>query len=107
MQLNKSWYNHYQRAHLRLQNLSYPTTQTEEAQVRLLVVAILRFIQLRVPLLPLKPMGQSRRGVTQIMEAQVHPLLALSEGASAPTEPLPHVAIVPSALMTAKATPFE
>jgi hypothetical protein len=33
-----------------------------EAQVRLLVVAIPVFIQLMVPLLPLKPMAQSRRG---------------------------------------------
>jgi hypothetical protein len=35
--------------------------------MRLLVVAILRFIQPVVPLPPLKPMGQSRRGVTQVM----------------------------------------
>ncbi|VVM21043.1 hypothetical protein BSPWISOXPB_6346 [uncultured Gammaproteobacteria bacterium] len=41
-----------------------------EAQVHPLVVAILRFIQLIVPLPPLKPMAQSRRGVIQILEAQ-------------------------------------
>jgi hypothetical protein len=28
-----------------------------------------------MPLLPLKPMVQSRRGVTQILEVQVHPLV--------------------------------
>jgi hypothetical protein len=39
-----------------------------------LVVAIPRFIQLGVPLPPLKPMAQSRRGVIRVMEAQVHPL---------------------------------
>jgi hypothetical protein len=31
--------------------------------MRPLIVATLRFIQLRMPLLPLKPTGQSRRGV--------------------------------------------
>jgi septum formation topological specificity factor MinE len=30
-----------------------------------------------MPLLPLKPMGQSRHGVTQILEAQLHPLVAV------------------------------
>jgi hypothetical protein len=34
-----------------------------------LVAAIPRFIQLRMPLPPLKPMGQSRRGVSHLMEA--------------------------------------
>ncbi|VVM25225.1 hypothetical protein BSPWISOXPB_6337 [uncultured Gammaproteobacteria bacterium] len=38
-------------------------------------MAIPRFIQLMVPLPPLKPMVQSRRGVTQILEVQVHPLV--------------------------------
>jgi hypothetical protein len=38
-------------------------------------VAIARFIQLMAPLLPLKLMAQSRRGVIQILEAQVHPLV--------------------------------
>ena len=33
-----------------------------------------RFIQLVMPLLPLKPMDQSRRGVTQSVAAQTHPL---------------------------------
>jgi hypothetical protein len=37
-----------------------------EAQVRPLVMTIPRFIQLRVLLLPLKPMGQSRCGVIQV-----------------------------------------
>jgi hypothetical protein len=40
-----------------------------------LVVAIARFIQLMAPLLPLKLMAQSRRGVIQILEAQVPPLV--------------------------------
>ena len=35
---------------------------------------ILRFIQIHMPLLPLKPMAQSRRGVAQILEAQTHPM---------------------------------
>jgi hypothetical protein len=46
-----------------------------EAQMRPLIVAIPRFIQLGMPLLPLKPMAQLRRGVVQVMEAQVHPLV--------------------------------
>jgi hypothetical protein len=37
-------------------------------------MAIPRFIQLRMPLPPLKPMAQSRRGV-MILEAQTHPLI--------------------------------
>ncbi|VVH64525.1 hypothetical protein BSPLISOX_360 [uncultured Gammaproteobacteria bacterium] len=41
-----------------------------------LVAAIPRFIQLGVPLPPLKTMGQSRRGVIQVLEVQVHPLVA-------------------------------
>jgi hypothetical protein len=45
--------------------------------MRPLIVAIPRFIQLGMPLLPLKPMAQLRRGVVQVMEAQVHPLLYL------------------------------
>ncbi|SSC09787.1 hypothetical protein BPUTEOSOX_642 [thiotrophic endosymbiont of Bathymodiolus puteoserpentis (Logatchev)] len=48
--------------------------QVMEAQ-RPLVVATLRFIQLRLPLPPLKPMGQSWRGVIQVLEAQVRPLV--------------------------------
>ncbi len=39
-----------------------------------LTVVIPRFIQLGMPLPLLKPMVQSRRGVAQVMEAQVHPL---------------------------------
>jgi hypothetical protein len=49
--------------------------QVLEAQVRPLIVAILRFIQLLVPLLPLKPMEQSRRGVPHLLEAQMRPLV--------------------------------
>jgi hypothetical protein len=44
-----------------------------EVQVHPLVKAILRFIQLRKLLPPLKLMAQSRRGVVQMPEAQVHP----------------------------------
>jgi hypothetical protein len=47
--LNKSWYK-------------YGVTQTEEVQMHPLVVATPGFIQLAVPLPPLKPMAQSRRG---------------------------------------------
>jgi hypothetical protein len=43
--------------------------------VRPLVAVIPRFIQLDMPLLLLKPMGQSRRGVAQVLEAQVRPLV--------------------------------
>jgi hypothetical protein len=39
-----------------------------EAQARLLVVAIPKFIQLMVPLPPLKLMEQSRRGVIRMLE---------------------------------------
>jgi hypothetical protein len=39
------------------------------------VMAIPRFIQLIMPLPPLKPMDQSRRGVIQSMEVQVRPLV--------------------------------
>ncbi|VVH64574.1 hypothetical protein BSPLISOX_1603 [uncultured Gammaproteobacteria bacterium] len=46
-----------------------------EAQVRPLIVVIPRFIQLEVPLPPLKPMAQSRCGVMRIMEVQAHPLV--------------------------------
>jgi hypothetical protein len=44
-----------------------------EEQVHPLVVTIPRFIQMDMPLPPLKSMVQSRRGVTQVMEVQVHP----------------------------------
>jgi hypothetical protein len=64
-----------------LHNPKHPT----EAQVRPLVRATPRFIQLVVPLLPLKPMDQSRRGATHAMEAQVRPMtMALPEGALVP-----------------------
>ncbi|VVM21572.1 hypothetical protein BSPWISOXPB_5828 [uncultured Gammaproteobacteria bacterium] len=46
-----------------------------KAQVRPLIVAIPRFIPLSMPLLPLKPMAQSRRGVIRIGEVQVRPLI--------------------------------
>jgi hypothetical protein len=49
--------------------------QVLEAQVRPLIVVILRFIQLMVPLLLLKLMGQSRCGVPHMLEARVHPLV--------------------------------
>jgi hypothetical protein len=52
-----------------------PSVYMLEARVHPLVVITLRFIQLMVPLLLLKLMGQSKRGVTQIMEAQAHPLV--------------------------------
>jgi hypothetical protein len=67
--LNKSWYNHYQ----------------EVQQVRPLIAAIPRFIQMHMPLQPLKPMDQSRRGVMRA----------------------PHAVIDPSASRVAKAYPFE
>jgi hypothetical protein len=38
-----------------------------------LVVSISTAVQLGAPLPPLKPMAQSRRGVTQVLEVQVHP----------------------------------
>ncbi|CAC9449324.1 hypothetical protein [uncultured Gammaproteobacteria bacterium] len=44
-------------------------SQVLEAQVRPMIVAIPRFIQLRMPSPPLKPMVQSRRGVIRILEA--------------------------------------
>jgi hypothetical protein len=40
-----------------------------EAQMRPLVVAILRFTQLVEALSPLKPMEQSRRGAPHLLEA--------------------------------------
>jgi hypothetical protein len=99
---------------------------------------ILNFIMHQIiliikPLLLFKPMAQSRRGVTQAMEAQVHPLAvaiprfirivmplpllklmdqsrrALSVGALVPppkTES-PHAVIEPSALRAAKALLVE
>ncbi|VVM24595.1 hypothetical protein BSPWISOXPB_4989 [uncultured Gammaproteobacteria bacterium] len=50
-------------------------TQVLEVQVHPLVVAIPRFIQLDTPLLPLKLMVQSRRGVIRIVEdLPLHPI---------------------------------
>jgi hypothetical protein len=63
-----------------------------EAQVHPLVVATSRFIQLSMPLLPLKPTGQLQRGVIRI---------------GAPLFMSPHVVIEPSALRAAKAYAFE
>jgi hypothetical protein len=60
-----------------------------------LVAIIPRFIQMALPLLPLKPMGQSRCGVTDFMEARMH-LLAMA---------IPR--FIPSALRAAKAYIFE
>jgi hypothetical protein len=68
-------------------------THVLAVKVRPLIVVIPRFIQLGMPLPPLKPMAQSRRGVDWIVEAQAHPL--------------PHDAIDPSALRAAKALSFE
>ncbi|VVM25949.1 hypothetical protein BSPWISOXPB_4833, partial [uncultured Gammaproteobacteria bacterium] len=45
-----------------------------EVQMHPMVVTIPRFIQLGLPLPPLKPMGQSRRGVMEVKE-QMHPLV--------------------------------
>jgi hypothetical protein len=45
-----------------------------------LIVAILRFTQLQVPLPPLKPMAQSRRGLTQVLDAKEHPLAKVIPG---------------------------
>jgi hypothetical protein len=72
-----------------------------------LALAIPRFIQIIMPLPPLKPMAQSRRGVTQIMEAQMHPLtVAIPRSVGAfepPSYESPHAVIEPSALRAAKA----
>jgi hypothetical protein len=51
-----------------------------------------KFIQIIMPLPPLKLMGQSRRGV--VLEVQVRPLIA-------------HAVIDPSALRAAKVFQFE
>ncbi|VVM23903.1 hypothetical protein BSPWISOXPB_11228 [uncultured Gammaproteobacteria bacterium] len=56
-----------------------------------LIVAIPRFIQLGMPLLPLKPMAQLRRGVVRVMEAQVHPLVVVIPKFIQLTAPLPAV----------------
>jgi hypothetical protein len=56
------------------------------------------FIQISMPLPPLKPMAQSWRGVG-ITEAQVRPLVAPVP----PQSESPHAVIDPSALRAAKA----
>jgi hypothetical protein len=69
-----------------------------EAQAHPLIMAILRFIQLGMPSPPLKPMGQSRRGVLQVLEAQA---------SVSPELEAPHALIDPSALRAAKANSVE
>jgi L-fucose mutarotase/ribose pyranase (RbsD/FucU family) len=88
-----------------------------EVQVHPLVEAILRFIQLRKLLPPLKPMAQSRRGVVQMPEAQVHPLVVAilrfiqMDMHLPPLKPMAqsrcHALIEPLALRVAKAYAFE
>jgi hypothetical protein len=78
--------------------------QMREAQVHPLIMAIPRFIQLSLPLPPLKPMAQSQRGVTQGMEAQVHPMVMATPRF---IQKAPHAVIDPSALRVAKASLFE
>jgi hypothetical protein len=63
-----------------------------EAEAHLLTVVISIFIQLIMPLLPLKLMAQSGCGVNHFMEAHMHPLTTLIE---------------PSALRAAKEDTFE
>jgi hypothetical protein len=60
-----------------------------EDQVHLLTVAILKFIQLMLPLPPLSPMAQSRLGVTQILKEQAHPLTVAISKFIQPVLPLP------------------
>jgi hypothetical protein len=81
---------HCRQVHPYLQNRSDPTpwlSQRMEAQVNPLTVTISKFIQLSMPLLPLKPMVQSRRGP--------------------PLPERPHAVIEPSALRAAKADLVE
>jgi hypothetical protein len=70
-----------------------------EVQTHLMAKAIPKFIQIHMPLLPLKPMAQSRRGVAQILEAQTHPMTKAI--------PMPHPLIEPSVLRAAKALILE
>jgi hypothetical protein len=60
-----------------------------EAQVHPLVMAIPRFIQITMPLSPLKPMAQSQRGVIRIGAVQVHPLVVAIPRFSQMRRPLP------------------
>jgi hypothetical protein len=98
-----------------------------EVQTHPLAVAIPRFIQLLVPLLSLRLMAQSRRGVNQMLEVLMHPLtkaiprfiqmnmpllllklMAQSRrGVTHLPNELPHTVIEPSALRAAKANLFE
>jgi hypothetical protein len=76
-----------------------------------------RFIQIQLLLPPLKPMAQSQRGVTQVLEAQAHPLtVAISRFIQLRLPLLPlrptaqsrrGVTQVLAALRAAKATEFE
>jgi hypothetical protein len=70
-----------------------------EVQAHPLIMAIPRFIQLRLPLPPLKPMAQSRRGVIRMREVLYLHLSTLKL--------LAHAVIDPSALRAAKAYPAE
>jgi hypothetical protein len=51
--------------------LELPHAVIDPSALRAAKAPAVRFIQLRKPLLPLKPMGQSRRGVIRVGEAQV------------------------------------
>jgi hypothetical protein len=53
--------------------------QILEAQTHPLTKVISRFIQLHIPLLPLKLMVQSRCGVTHLLEAETHPAYPLTK----------------------------
>jgi hypothetical protein len=64
-----------------------------------LIVATPKFIQTVAPLLPLKPMDQSKCGVTQTEEATGAP--------APPVDALPHALIDPSVLRAAKAYAVE
>jgi transketolase C-terminal domain/subunit len=66
-----------------------------------LVVAIPKFIQLGLLLLSLRPMDQSRRGVTQTSAPVV--FVRLGAGVVPPTDEEPHAVIDPLALMATKA----
>jgi hypothetical protein len=57
-----------------------------------------------MPLLPLKPMAQSRRGLTQVLDAKEHPLAKTIPGLEFG---LPHALIEPLALRAAKALSVE
>jgi hypothetical protein len=77
-----------------------------EAQVCPLVVVILRFIQIDMPLPPLKPMAQSRCGVIQILEVKMH-LMVRAIPRSIQLLVPSHTLIEPLALRAAKALSVE